>query len=282
MDLIRQLTEPFTYDFMLTSLGAAIILALLCATLGTLLIPRGLSMFGDGLAHATLGGVGVGLVTGFSIDEAMWFAMPFAMAVAAGIVALSRHSNIANDAALGVFFAVSLALGIAALHVAAGQGGGRDIESILFGNILGVQLQELILMVGLGAVVGFILWIQAAKIAYSGFYGELAALSGIRILLQEYLLMVLTAVVTVMAVRAVGVMLVSAWLIIPALIGKQLTSGFGRILIIAGISSILGSVGGLVTSYYYDIPSGAAMTLSLGFLFVLSLMMSFGKRPSNF
>lgn len=264
--------EPFSHEFMQIALGTAVTLAVLCASLGVLLVPRGLSMLGDGLSHATFGGVGIGLLSGLAVDEATWVAMPFAALVAVAIVALGRHTKIAGDAALGVFFAVSLALGIACLHLAARRGAGVDIEAVLFGNILGVQPSELAWMFGIGLLVLLVLWFQGPKIAYAGFYGELAAMSGVRVTVQEYILMVLTAVVTVLAVKAVGVMLVSAWLIIPAIVGRHLAKRLGLMLSLAVGASVLGSVMGLMASYYHDIPGGAAMTLSLGLLFAISLV----------
>lgn len=273
MPAIDFLVEPFLqHEFMLAALQVAIVLAILCGSLGVLLVPRGLSMLGDGLAHATFGGVGVALLAGSMVDDAAWYAMPFAVLVALAIAWTGRNTKIAGDAALGVFFAVSLALGIAALHIASRRGVGVDMEAVLFGNILGVQPQEVKIIEIVGAVLTGILLRQGPRIAYAGFYPDLASLSGIRVAFKEYLLMVLTAVVTVLAVKAVGVMLVSAWLVIPATIGRQVSRRLGAMLIVAVGSAILGSFIGLVASYYWDVPGGAAMTLSLGWIFILSLV----------
>ncbi len=273
MPAIDFLMEPFLqHEFMLAALQVAIVLAILCGSLGVLLVPRGLSMLGDGLAHATFGGVGVALLAGSMVDDAAWYAMPFAVLVALAIAWTGRNTKIAGDAALGVFFAVSLALGIAALHIASRRGVGVDMEAVLFGNILGVQPQEVKIIEIVGAVLTGILLLQGPRIAYAGFYPDLASLSGIRVAFKEYLLMVLTAVVTVLAVKAVGIMLVSAWLVIPATIGRQVSRRLGPMLVVAVGSAILGSFIGLVASYYWDVPGGAAMTLSLGGIFILSLV----------
>lgn len=263
--------EAFQQDFMLAALQVAAVLSLLCGALGVLLVPRGLSMLGDGLAHATFGGVGIALLAGAMVEQAAWYALPFAVIVALAIAWTGRNTKIAGDAALGVFFAVSLALGIAALHVASHRGVGVDIEAVLFGNILGVQPEEVTLITIVGAVLAVVLLHQGPRIAYAGFYPDLASMSGIRVAAKEYLLMALTAVVTVLAVRAVGVMLVSAWLVIPATIGRQVSRRLGPMLFVAIVSAVCGSFLGLMSSYYYDIPGGAAMTLALGFLFLLAL-----------
>ncbi len=272
MTVFEIIGAPFQFDFMRTSIEVALILSLLCGSLGVLLVPRGLSMLGDGLAHATFGGIGLGLLLGFMVDDAIWFAMPFAVLVAVGIVWLGRHVKIAGDAALGVFFAVSLAIGIASLHIASKSGLGIDIESVLFGNILGVQSEEMIWIRCMGVFIFGTLAVLGPRIAYAGFYGELAEMSGIRVVLKEYILMALTAAVTVLAVKAVGVMLVSAWLVIPATIGRHMSKTSGTMFFYSIGTGKLGSVIGLLAAYYFDIPGGASMTLALGFLFLLSLI----------
>jgi zinc transport system permease protein len=228
-------------------------------------------MIGDGLSHATFGGVGIGLVLGLTLENATWAALPFVLLVAVSIVALGKHAKLAGDAALAVFFSISMALGIATLHLAARTGRGVDIESVLFGSILGVQPQDLFWLGGIGGVILLVLWRQGPKMAYAGFYPELAAISGVRVIFQEYLLMILTAAVTVLAVKAVGVLLVSAWLVLPATIGRLTSARLGTMLFSAALSALLGSFLGLVCSYHLDIPGGAAMTLCLGIIFVLLL-----------
>ena len=263
--------EPFSHEFMRDALGMAILIACLCGSLGVLLVPRGLSMVGDGLAHATLGGVGGALLLGLTPDASVWAAMPFAVIVALGISWLGRHARLAGDAALGVFFAVSLAAGIAAIHRASRMGVAVDIESLLFGNILSVQPIDLQIVLGLSVVcLGVLAW-AGPRIAYAGFYPELAAISGIRVALKEYLLMTLTAIVTVTAVRAVGALLVSAYLVVPTVTARMISRRLGPMMLISICAGMFGSAIGLVMSYHFDIPTGASMTLALGGLFVMAL-----------
>ena len=272
MDILKMiLIEPFQHEFMQQAALVAVTLSILCGALGVLLVPRGLSMLGDGLAHATFGGVGTALLCGFTLAQSMWMAMPFAVIVALGIAWLTKNSKISGDAALGVFFTMALAVGVAALHTASRRGVGVDVEMVLFGNILGVQPSDAQLIAGISLGVIGLLWWQGPRIAYAGFYSDLAAMSGIRVGFKEYLLMGLTGVVTVLAVHAVGVLLVSAWLVIPAVIGRIVARRMGPLMVIATLAAILGSFGGLIASYHYDIPSGSAMTLALGVLFMLSL-----------
>jgi zinc transport system permease protein len=270
---LNMFLDPFQFEFMRTSLEVSFILSLLCGGLGVLLIPRGLSMVGDGLAHATFGGIGIGLLAGGTLTDSIWYALPFVLVVSVLIVFLGKHSRLSADAALGVFFAVSLAIGITALHVATKRGSGVDIEAVLFGNILAIQPGEVLEIRVFGLLIGSILIYLGPRIAYAGFYGELATLSKIRVQLKEYILMVLTAIVTVLTVKAVGVMLVSAWLVIPATIGKNLSKSMGFMLLWTILNSIVGSIVGILLSFHYDIPTGAAMTLAVGVLFALSLVL---------
>jgi len=263
--------EPFSHAFMLDALKMAVVIAVMCGGLGVLLVPRGLSMLGDGLAHATLGGVGGALLLGLTPDMALWAAMPFAILVAIGIAWLGRQARLAGDAALGVFFAVSLAAGIAAVHIAARSGVAVDIESILFGSILAVQPSDVTLVLGLSILIALVLAWAGPRIAYAGFYPDLASMSGVSVGLMEYLLMVLTAIVTVTAVRAVGVLLVSAYLVIPSVTGRLMARRLGPMMLLSICAGVLGSALGLIMSYHFDVPTGSAMTLALGVLFSIAL-----------
>lgn len=271
MDWSVLLAEPFSHPFMRDALAMALLIACLCGSLGVLLVPRGLSMVGDGLAHATLGGVGGALLLGMTPDASIWAAMPFAMIVAWGISWLGRHAKLAGDAALGVFFAVSLAAGISAIHRASRAGVGVDMEALLFGNILSVQPHDVRIVFILALTCLTILAWFGPRIAYAGFYPEMAALSGIRVERKEYLLMTLTAVVTVTAVHAVGVLLVSAYLVIPAVTSRLVSRRLGPMTVLTILTGMIGSAIGLIMSYYFDIPTGAAMTLALGGCFLLAL-----------
>ncbi len=255
------------------ALFTAMMIAVMCGGLGVLLVPRGLSMLGDGLSHATLGGVGVALLTGLSPDVAVWAALPFAVVVAVGITWLGQRARMSQDAALGVFFAVSLAGGIAAVHIAARRGVSVDLESILFGNILSVQPHDVGLVLGISVVVLIVLYVLGPRIAYAGFYPDLAAMSGIRVAMKEYALMVVTAVVTVTAVKAVGVLLVSAYLVIPAITAKVLVRRLGGMMLLSICTGAFGSAIGLILSYHFDVPTGSAMTLALGGLFALAILL---------
>lgn len=271
MDPQSFFVEPFVHEFMRDALRMAVLIAGLCGSLGVLLVPRGLSMVGDGLAHATLGGVGVALLLGLSPDVSLWAAMPFAVLVAMGISWLGRRTRIAGDAALGVFFAVSLAVGVAAIHLASRRGVAIDVESLLFGNILAVQPSDVHVVLMLSVIcLGTLIW-AGPRIAYAGFYPELAAMSGIHVVLKEYLLMILTAVVTVTSVRAVGVLLVSAYLVIPTVTARMIARRVGPMMVISICAGMLGSAMGLIMSYHFDIPTGASMTLALGALFISAL-----------
>jgi zinc transport system permease protein len=271
MSWTEVIMDPFSFAFMRDALRMSLMIAVMCGMLGVLLVPRGLSMLGDGLAHATLGGVGAGLLIGLAPEYALWAAMPFAIFLAMGIAWLGRRAKLQGDAALGVFFSVSLATGVAAIHVASGQGVAVNVESILFGDILTVQASDVLLVMGLSTFAVVVLAWAGPKIAYAGFYSELAAMSGLRVIFYEYLLMALTAVVTVTAVRAVGVLLVSAYLVIPTVTARMLARRLGPMMVLSICTGMVGSALGLIMSYHFDIPTGAAMTLVLGLFFGISL-----------
>jgi zinc transport system permease protein len=281
MDLAAIFIEPFSHDFMRSALALSLLIALMCGVLGSHLVPRGLSMLGDGLAHATLGGVGAALLVGLSPGASIWAAMPVAIGVAFGIVWLGKHANIAGDAALGVFFAVSLAAGVAAVHVVARRGVSVDLESLLFGNILATEPHDVWIISGLAVLFLVVNLVAGPRMAYAGFYPDMAAMSGIRVQLKEYLLMGLTAVVTVTAVRAVGVLLVSAYLVIPTVAARLLVRRLGPMMLTGISAGVAGSAFGLILSYHLDVPTGAAMTLALGGVFAVCLLLRGMRRESR-
>jgi zinc transport system permease protein len=272
MDFYSLFIEPFTHEFMRSALLLSLLIALMCGLLGVQLVPRGLSMLGDGLAHATLGGVGAALLMGLTPNASIWASMPVSLLVAFGIVWLGRHAKIAGDAALGVFFAVSLAAGVAAVHYVARRGVPVDLESLLFGNILAAESTDVQIISVLALAFFLVNAVCAPRMAYAGFYPDMAAMSGIRVQFNEYLLMALTAIVTVTAVRAVGVLLVSAYLVIPVVSARLLVRRMGPLILIGVSAGLMGSAFGLIISYHLDVPTGAAMTLALGSVFCACLV----------
>ena len=259
--------EPFAYEFMQRALLAGVAVAAVCAVIGVFIVQRGLAFLGDGLAHAAFGGIAIGLYMGASVEHAVWIAIPFTAAIAIGIGFVLRRTQLRGDVATGVFFSFSFALGVLFLGLRTASDRPVQIEHLLFGNMLSVTPEVLTVVMAvsvLALVITLLLW---SRLAYAIFDPELAAISGVPVALLEYLLLAQTAVVVVVAVKTVGVVLVSSFVVIPAATARLIGQTLGRTTILAFLISILGAALGLIASYHLDTPAAATIILihSAGF-----------------
>lgn len=270
MDFI---TEPLALGFMQRALVAGAAVAGLCALIGVFVVQRGLSFLGDGLAHASFGGLGLGLFLGLSVDQAGWVSLPFTLAVALAIVYVLRRGKLRGDVATGVFFSVSFALGILFLGLRSTSAKPVNVETVLFGSILAISPQNLA-MVAVVVVITLVLLLATwSRLAYATFDPDLAALSGVPVAALDYLLLGLTALIIVVSVKTVGVVLVSSFIVIPAAIGRMLGRTLSGVAVWALAIGIGASVVGLILSYHLDVASGATIILTLGTLFGAVLLL---------
>jgi zinc transport system permease protein len=269
--MIGWLTEPLAIGFMQRALAAGVVVAGLCAVIGVFIVQRGLSFLGDGLAHASFGGIALGLLLGVSVDHATWVALPFTVAIALGIGWVLRRGKLGGDVATGVFFAVSFALGVLLLAMRPTSAPPVNVESILFGSILAISPTNLVVVGAVAAATAIALGGVWSRLAYATFDPELAALSGVRVRALEYGLLAGTAVVIVVSVKTVGVVLVSSFIVIPAATARML----GRTLFGVAMWAVAIGMGaaavGLILSYHLNVPSGATIILTLGALFAIAL-----------
>lgn len=264
------LTRPLSLPFMQNALIAGAILGALCALIGTFVVQRGLSFIGDGLAHAAFGGIAIGLYLGVTVDHAMWVALPFTIIVSALITFVLRRGKLRGDVATGVFFAVSFALGVIFLAKRTTQQ-SVNAESILFGSILAISDENLKVILAVAGVTTLLLLLTWSRLAYATFDRELATLSGVPVAALDYMLLALTAVVIVVGVKAVGVVLVSSFVVIPAATAQMLGRRLSTVAAIAVTLGVLGSMLGLILSYHLDFQTGATIILTLAAAFFVAL-----------
>lgn len=270
------LLAPLSQGFVLRALAAGTALGAVGALLGVFVVQRGLGLLSDGLAHATFGGLALGLLLGGTLDQSMWVALPFTVGIALGIQYVRRHTQLGGDVATGVFFAVSFAAGILFLGLRPATATPVNVEGLLFGSLLAVTPEALtvILLVATGVVV--VLALVGSRLAYATFDPELAALSGVPVATLEYVLLALTALVVVVGVKTVGVVLVSAFVVIPAATANLLGRTPAGIAILAVCLGVGGTAFGLLASYHLNVATGATIILTLGALFFGAL--AFRKR----
>ncbi|MGW6334086.1 metal ABC transporter permease [Nocardia rhamnosiphila] len=271
MDLIEFLLEPMRYAFMVRALTASLVAAIVCGLLSCWLVLVGWSLMGDAVSHAVLPGVVLAYIAG----------VPFAVGavifgfLAVGLIGLVRDtSRVKEDAAIGIVFTTLFAFGLVLVSVTPSN---TDLNHIIFGNLLGVSQEELIQIAGLAALVFVALVLKRRDFTLYAFDPTHAYALGLNPRLLGAALLGLLALTSVVALQAVGVILVVAMLIIPGATAYLLTDRFGRMLVIAPALSAICAVTGLYVSYYADTAPGATIVLAQGVVFTAVYLFAPGQ-----
>jgi ABC-type Mn2+/Zn2+ transport system permease subunit len=266
------LLGPFSFDFFRNGLVIAALTGALCGLVGVFVVLRGMSYIGHGLSHAVFGGAALAAVLGvnFFIGAGFWGLTSGLM-----IGRVSRRRIIGADAAIGVITTASFAMGLA-LQARFGQA-QRSIDAVLFGNVLGVFTSDIVAVaaVGLGSVLVVVLLYR--RLLFSIFDPDVAGVSGVNVGLMEAVLMAMLSATILVTVRVVGVLLISAMLVLPAATTRLLTDSFGRMLVLSPVLGAAIGVVGMYASWYADVPSGAVIIL-VGTAVFLAVYISVGVR----
>lgn len=266
--MIEWLIEPLKYGFMVRGMMAAVIVGIVCAVLGTYVVLRGMAFFGDALAHAILPGVAVGyLVGGGTRGPVFWWAMAAALLSAFGIGTVSRSAKIKEDTAIGIIFAGMFALGIALISMVRNY--TADLAHFLFGDVLGVGINDLLLTAGFGILILLIIVAFYKEFLLISFDPILATTLRLPIRWLDYLLISLVAMSIVVSLQTVGVTMMVAMLVTPAATASLLTRRLSRMMILGSLIAVFSSVTGLYLSYYLNLASGAAIVLTCTAVFAL-------------
>jgi len=253
------------FGFMQRAFAAGAVMAVVCPLIGVFLVPRRLSLIADTLAHVALAGVALGLLVGAS---PVLGALVVTVAGALGMERLRSRGALQGDAALAVFLSGGFALAVVLISLA--RGFNADLFAILFGSILTISPADVWLILALGAVVVTTILLSYRRLFAITLHEDLARTSGVPVTALNLMLTVLTALTTVVAMRMVGVLLVSAMIVIPTLTGFALGGSFRRATAVA-IVTALASVGiGLTAAYYLSLAAGGAVVLTTLLLFALA------------
>lgn len=268
------LLDPFQYDFMQRAFVAALIVGALCSTMGTFVVLRKLAFIGDGLAHASFAGIAIAYLRGANYLAGATVA---AVITALGIGVVHRRARISLDTTIGVLFTGAFALGV--FLMSRSSRAAVDLQSYLFGNILGVGPGDLVTVVGLGALVALVVGALWRPLLYTSFDPTVAEAAGIKARFVEDALLVVVALTIIVSLPLVGIVLVAALVVTPAAAAAQLTRRFVPMLLLAGAFGVFSCVGGLYASYWLKSASGATIVLVATLVFFAALGVSAVRRP---
>ena len=265
---ITRVIGLFQLPFMQRALMGGVLTGLMGGLLGSFTILRQLSFFSDALGHSALLGISIGLLLGF---DPSWVLLPFAVVFALVVTYFLERTQLWTDALLNIIYSSSLAVGIILLSFRDEYQGG--ITNLLFGDILAVQTADLIFGSLLLAVcAGFIGLTLRSQILLT-LHEPMAIARGVNISAQRTTFIVLLALVVGISIKAIGVLLISAFVVIPACAARLLSRQFTQyILISAGLGAI-SAVIGMLLSALFDLPSGPSIvTVQLGIFLLAALI----------
>jgi manganese/iron transport system permease protein/iron/zinc/copper transport system permease protein len=254
------LLDPLQFAFLRHALIVCTVAGALCGLLGVFVILRGMSYIGHGLSHSIFGGAAIcaALSINFFVGAGLW-----GLASALAIGRVTRRRIIGSDAAIGVITTASFAFGVALLGYYSRV--KRSIEATVFGSVLGVSTGDVWLVIGVATLTGIIVVAMYRKLLFTTFDPEVAAVSGVNTARVDALFMLLLSFAILASMKVLGVTLIAAAIVVPAVVARMLTNSFARML---WLSTVIGGLCGLVgmyLSYHLDVSSGATIVL-VGFV----------------
>lgn len=265
------LLAPFQYGFLRHALVVCTVAGALCGLLGVYVTLRGMSYIGHGLSHAIFGGAALcaAVSVNFFVGAGLW-----GLGSGLAISRVTKRRIIGSDAAIGVITTASFAFGVALLRFSQVK---RSIDATVFGNANGVSTGDMWLVIAVALVTAIVVLAAYRSLLFTTFDPEVAEVSGVNVSRVDALLMLLLSSAILVSMRVLGVTMIAAAIVIPAVIARMLTNSFSTML---WLSTVIGAVcgfAGMYLSYHLDVASGAAIVLA-GFALFAVVFAATGPR----
>ncbi|MFZ1947173.1 MAG: metal ABC transporter permease [bacterium] len=256
------LEEMLSQPFIQRALVGGLLVVVMLSLLSFFIVLRRISFAGVGISHSALGGVAIGLALGVS---PILTATLFCAAVAVLIGFISRRGRVREDTAIGITFAGTMALGIVLISLSGGY--LSSLFSVLFGSLLAISRGDIYVIAVYCAVVAVFVAIFFRPLLHASFDEELAAAAGTPVAFLHYFLLILIALAIVASIKLVGIILVSAMLVLPAATAFQIAQTYRKVIGLSVASAVVSLLAGMVLSYRFDLPSGATIVLCACLIF---------------
>lgn len=264
MEMVFDLIQ---YGFMQRALISAVAISVICSIVGLFLVLKRHSLFGDALAHVAFGGISLGLFIGV---YPLWTAYIVAILSAVGVNKLRESTKIPPDSSIAVLLTSGLAIGVILISISGGF--TLNLFSLLFGNILLVSNDDLIMILITDAIVIPVIYIFYKKLVLIIFDENQAKVSGLNVTWINTLFIVLASITIIASIRLVGVLLISSLIVIPNITALMLGKGFKKTVFISCAMSVFSVVFGIVISYYSNLVPSGTIVLTLVSMFLITVI----------
>lgn len=267
-------SDMVQYSYLMNALTACVLSGIACGVIGTYVVCRRMVFLSGGITHASFGGLGIAFYLGANPIAG---AMIFAVLSALGIEWAGSQGKIREDSAIGIIWSVGMAVGALFMSLRPGYTSG-DLSAYLFGSIVTVTRADVL---SLGALtlfilIGAMLWLR--PVMYVAFDRDFARSRGIPTRIISYLMAALVAVTIVLSIRIMGIVLLISLLTMPVVIVNTLTRSYRAIALGAPIIAVVGNVTGLVVSYNFEVPPGAAIIFTLTLTLIIAKLLTLRRQ----
>lgn len=262
-------SDLFQYGYLSNAFIACILSGITCGIIGTYVVCRRMVFLAGGITHASFGGLGIAFFFG---ANPIGGAMMFAIVSALGIEWAGNRGRIREDSAIGIIWSVGMAIGALFMNLRPGYTSG-DLSAFLFGSIVTVTRNDVFALAGLTCLVlaGALLWLR--PVMYVAFDREFAHSRGIPTRTISYLMAVMVAITIVLSIRIMGIVLLISLLTMPVVIVNTFSRSYRTLAFAAPIVAVTGNIAGLVASYEYEVPPGAAIIFILTVTLILAKLL---------
>lgn len=256
--------QLFQYSFFQNAAWASLFAAISCGIIGTYIVSRRIVFISGGITHASFGGIGISYF--FGLNPLLGAAV-FALLSSLGIEYFTRSAKVREDSSIAIWWSLGMAVGILFIYLTPGY--APNLMSYLFGSILTVSHTELLLMAALSVLLIGVFTLMQRSIIYAAFNESFAKTTGLPVKSISYFMMCLIALAIVLHIRVVGIVLIMSLLSIPQATANLFTKNYQKMMWLSVLVAFVGTFGGLLLSFYADIPSGATIILVLISIFAL-------------
>jgi zinc transport system permease protein len=263
--VIKTMIDILSLQFMQNAFLAGIMLSFVLAVVSFFVVLRRLSFIGVGVAHSAFGGVALGTLLGISPTLT---AIGFAVVVSNAIGYIGKEDRLSTDTAIGIFFPLAMALGV--IFISMSDQYNVDLFGYLFGNILAITRQDLIIIAVFGGLVLLSTLLFFKELLFVAYDREVALVSGMPVAFLDHFFLTILALAVVISMKIIGIILVSALLVIPGAAASQISRRYDSMIAFSIIIALISTIGGLIISYYADLPSGAIIVALASFIFFVA------------